>query len=300
MTVSSIPAGTAPRPNQARRESTIDGFMLATLVVVVVDLVFGGATQPDAVSTMVARLVNLPLLVASLWRLRGVRLGWGGKSGLGLLAAIVAVPLLQAIPLPPSVWEALPGRASVVADYAAAGVAAPWAPLSLAPYETQDVLLWLVPPCALFLAGLCLGRRAALAVCLVIPVVGVIAVALGLMQVLARTGQRLAVLCLHQRRFRRRLLRQPQPRGGLSRGRPGPGAALDRRARRRRERPGAGRRRDRRDASGPARRRHRRHALPRRGADRDRRPVGRGHDHGRVGAGSRRPGARVWGCSSPP
>ena len=149
-----------------------------------VDLVFGGATQPDAVSTLVARLASLALLVAAARRLSGTPLGAGAKSGLWLLAAIIAVPIIQCVPLPPSMWEQLPDRQSIVADYAAAGIPAPWAPISLAPYETQDVLLWLIPPGAVFVAALGLRERGRIAACLIVPIVAVIAVALGLMQVL--------------------------------------------------------------------------------------------------------------------
>ena len=162
----------------------LDRFLIATLTVMVIDLMFGGATQPDAVSSLVARLASLPLLCMAVWRLRDIRLGWSGKLGLGLLAAIVAVPILQCVPMPPSLWERLPGRQAIVADYAAAGIPAPWAPMTLSPYETQDVLLWLVPSAAMFLAGLGLRGRGAVVACLAIPVVGVVAVALGLMQVL--------------------------------------------------------------------------------------------------------------------
>jgi hypothetical protein len=41
--------------------SLVDRFALSALVVLAIDLVLGGATQPDAVSTLVARLASLPL-----------------------------------------------------------------------------------------------------------------------------------------------------------------------------------------------------------------------------------------------
>ncbi len=164
--------------------SGIDRFTLAAIAVLSLDLIFGGATQPDAVSSLVARLVSMPLLVAAVWRLRGVRLSGEARAGLWLLAAVIAVPMLQSIPLPPSLWEQLPGRAAIAADYAATGIPPPWVPISLTPFETQDVLPWLVPPCAMFLTGMSLRGRGRTAVCLAVPVVAVIAVALGLMQVL--------------------------------------------------------------------------------------------------------------------
>ena len=157
----------------------------------VVDLVFGGATHPDAVSSAIARLVSLPLLGLALWRLKGRDLGPLAWSGLALLAAILATPLLQSLPLPPSVWTALPGRGFVAASYTAAGQPFPWLPLSLTPYETQDVVLWLIPAAALFVATLTVDGAWRRWVALVVPAVAVIAVGLGLLQVLGGPESRL-------------------------------------------------------------------------------------------------------------
>ena len=158
--------------------------MLAVAIVLVVDLVFGGATQPDAVSSAVARLISLPLLAVALWRLPTLRLGVGGWIAIAILAAIIAVPVIQSIPLPPDVWSGLPGRRSILLDYAAAGLKPPWLPISLTPYETEDVLLWLVPPCAIFFAALGLRGRARLAVAACVPAIAAVAVVLGMLQVL--------------------------------------------------------------------------------------------------------------------
>ena len=74
-----------------------------------IDLVFGGRHPPGAVSTAWStRLASLPLLVVALWRLRTpaarrVR-RW---IALALLAAMVPVPVIQIIPLPPDLWSSL-------------------------------------------------------------------------------------------------------------------------------------------------------------------------------------------------
>ena len=53
-----------------------------------------------------------------------------------VLAALFVLPLLQLIPLPPSVWTRLPGRAPFAATYEQLGLALPYLPISLKPQAT--------------------------------------------------------------------------------------------------------------------------------------------------------------------
>lgn len=62
--------------------------------------------------------------------------------------------LLQLVPLPPAIWAALPGREFLVAGYELLGMALPWLPLSLAPYDTFATALTLLPPLALLVGML--------------------------------------------------------------------------------------------------------------------------------------------------
>src|SRR5271167_1046940 len=78
-------------------------------------VVLGGGTRPGFLSDGILQFASLPLLLVSLWRLVGMRSGTSAKGRpfrLELLfcGAIVLVPLLQLVPLPPSIWTALPGR----------------------------------------------------------------------------------------------------------------------------------------------------------------------------------------------
>ncbi len=72
------------------------------------------------------------------------------------LALIVSLALLllamQLVPLPPSVWSALPGRQPLIEGYQLLGQTAPWLPISLTPYSTMAALPWLLPPLAMLAA----------------------------------------------------------------------------------------------------------------------------------------------------
>ncbi len=69
----------------------------------------------------------------------------------------LAVIALQLVPLPPELWQSL-GARSVIADgYRVLGIAPPWLPLSVAPYDSLATILTLIPPLALLAACLRLG-----------------------------------------------------------------------------------------------------------------------------------------------
>jgi O-antigen ligase len=99
-----------------------------------------------------------------------------------ILAAAAALVLIQLIPLPPVIWEALPGRRVVTEGYAAAGMAAPWLPVSMTPRPTWDAFLGLVPPAAMFCATLTLGRGTRRAMAVSVLVMAALSVGLGMLQ----------------------------------------------------------------------------------------------------------------------
>lgn len=102
--------------------------------------------------------------------------------------AAVAMPVLQLIPLPPSLWTLLPQRAAVADGFGLAGAALPWMPISLDPDATLAVLASLLVPAAglaLFAAASPRGVRWALAT-VVAAAIG--SMLLGLLQLLDGEG----------------------------------------------------------------------------------------------------------------
>lgn len=68
------------------------------------------------------------------------------KVPLLLLTLFATLIALQLVPLPPSVWEALPGHARFMRVATLAGVAQPWRPISLQPDMSLSSLLALLSP----------------------------------------------------------------------------------------------------------------------------------------------------------
>ena len=158
-----------------------DAFLPYTSFVVILALLFGGGGGYGW-SDSVVQLAALPLLVWALFKLTPSQLDRGGQWAIILLSAILAWPLLQLIPMPPSLWSGLPGRGEIASAYEAAGMTLPWLPISLYPTATWLGLLSLLPATAVFLAMLSLEARSRRILILLILIVIFASVLLGFLQ----------------------------------------------------------------------------------------------------------------------
>ncbi len=96
--------------------------------------------------------------------------------------AVVAVPLLQCLPIPESIWRGLGGRAELATQLALAGVP-PDPHWGLNPLGSERALLWLLPAIALYLSALRLSRQHRGQLVLVLLALAVIEVLFGFAQV---------------------------------------------------------------------------------------------------------------------
>ena len=160
-----------------------DAFLPYTSFVVILAMLFGGAGGYGW-SDAVVELAALPLLAWALFKITPSQLGRGGQWAIGLLCAIIAWPLLQLIPMPPSLWSGLPGRGEIASAYEAAGMTLPWLPISLYPSATWLGLLSLVPATAVFLAMLSLEQRSRRILIVLIFIVIFASVLLGMLQII--------------------------------------------------------------------------------------------------------------------
>lgn len=167
-----------------------DAVAIASVTLLAFSFAFGGATQGHALRLALVELAALPLLVLALGRLAQERKWVEHRLALGVLAAIVAIPLVQSIPLPPTVWTGLPGRDQMVLALELSGQEPGWVPLSLTPDRTWNSALALAPPAALFLAVLLLShtqRQRLIQFCIAATLAGIL---LGMAQ-LTSGGDRL-------------------------------------------------------------------------------------------------------------
>ncbi|MCG7349494.1 O-antigen ligase family protein [Sphingomonas sp. ACRSK] len=85
---------------------------------------------------MVLILATIVLAVAFGWRDGFAALARAPLAGRIVLIGIAALPLLQLVPLPPALWQALPGQDLRRMTLGLAGLADSWQPLTLEPAAT--------------------------------------------------------------------------------------------------------------------------------------------------------------------
>ncbi len=101
-----------------------------------------------------------------------------------LTGLTVLVPALHIVPLPESIWSALPGRDLVVQSRELIGVSG-WAPASLDPARSLVALTGLIVPLTILTVGWSLTRRNLLTLGWVIVALGCVCFLLGVPQVLS-------------------------------------------------------------------------------------------------------------------
>jgi O-antigen ligase len=153
------------------------------VALIAICIMLGGASRLDLVAPVVPRLAAIGVI------------GWIGWTALPAVARVAkpvwwlwiglfALPLMQLVPLPWSLWTALPGRELARDIYVSVGEQ-PWAPISLTPSRTLNGLFALLPALAAFLLAIRLDVSGRDLVLRTIAIFAVASAMLGLLQVAA-------------------------------------------------------------------------------------------------------------------
>ncbi len=122
-------------------------------VLLLLAVLLGGGGVAYGLGNLAIQLVALALLALHAGRVRRFM----AEAPRGLLVLIIltlALPLAQLVPLPPAIWQALPGRELAVEAYALAGIASDsWAPLSLDRARTLVAFCGLLAPATVIVIG---------------------------------------------------------------------------------------------------------------------------------------------------
>ena len=147
-----------------------------------VGFAFGGGGIGAPRGNLLVQLAALLLLsarmdnVAQFWRESPLMLR-------ALVIASVALPLLQIIPLPPTVWGNLPSATLVTDSLTAAGATNRWMPASVDPVRTSLALSALITPAAVLWVGWSLPRERLIDCGWGVVALGLLTVVIGLLQV---------------------------------------------------------------------------------------------------------------------
>jgi O-antigen ligase len=141
----------------------------------------GGSYRPDIPGLLVLRPAAASALVVFLTL--PVQRDWSlVRIPLLLLVAFAATMAVQLIPLPPSVWLAMPGHAQWSSSARLAGIAEPWRPVSLDPDLTLNSLLALLPSFAVLVGTTVIGAERRRMLLFVVLAIGFCSLLLGFTQ----------------------------------------------------------------------------------------------------------------------
>lgn len=167
---------------------------LVAAAMLIVAIGAGGGGSPAPLPEALVELSAVAALVVAVAHgLAPMEVARRDPAWAWLLAAIVALPLIQSVPIPSDWWRALPGRGGEAAALDAIGVVDAWRPWSLLPDETLAAALALLP--ALALALLTAARPPAARARLIAVLVGLAALSalLGIAQFAVGPDRRLTL-----------------------------------------------------------------------------------------------------------
>lgn len=141
----------------------------------------GGGARADIQSLLILRPAAAIACGAALWALPRDTVR-EHRVLLALAGAVLMLPLLHLVPLPPAVWRTLPGRDVMIATDAAAGLEGVWRPLSMVPGASWNAFFALLVPLAVLLLGLRVDGRERFALLPLVIVMGLISGLVGLLQ----------------------------------------------------------------------------------------------------------------------
>jgi O-antigen ligase len=138
------------------RASTLSFWLLVAFLAIL--WVAGGASRADVLGQSVVRFSAWSIIVLAILALP--RVDWRvAKEPAIMLGAAALLVGLQLVPLPPSIWAQLPGRAIFAEAAVLTGIEQPWRPLSISPSGTTNALASLIVPAAVLLLAANLTRE---------------------------------------------------------------------------------------------------------------------------------------------
>lgn len=153
------------------------------LVLLAAALLLGGGGTPAPAPELLLEWLAIGLGGAWLL-LPGSRDGWRQVPRGAWLVCLLAliVPLVQLVPLPPALWQALPGREPEIEALALIGREDTWRPWTMTPERTLAALLSLLPPLVLLIMATTLSLRQQIWLMLVVVGAGIATLVLGALQ----------------------------------------------------------------------------------------------------------------------
>ena len=154
---------------------------LLTASILVLASLTGGSSRADISSLIVLRPIALLLAALGLSALTMTRVR-EFKGYFIVFACAVGLVILHLVPLPPVIWQSLPGRGLVTEIDRAAGLVNLWRPLTLDPTLATNALWSLAVPLAVLFAASGLDERGTSHILAIVLLMGMASAVLGVLQ----------------------------------------------------------------------------------------------------------------------
>lgn len=155
--------------------------VLVSAAVIVLAFLFGGSARADVTSLLWLRPISFFLFAWALWTIRPKDIR-DRKFVFAMAGVIIAIVALTLVPLPPAIWQSLPGREVIVQIDRASGLDPVWRPLSVTPTHTFNALYALALPGALVLSLAQLKDREIFGLLPVLAIMLGLSIGIGLLQ----------------------------------------------------------------------------------------------------------------------
>jgi O-antigen ligase len=151
------------------------------VLLIVAAFLLGGGARGDIQSLIVLRPLSVIVAAIALW---SVTTGDFRRYPFltGFAASLVLIAGAHLIPLPPAIWQGLPGRDLVAQIDLATGQGAVWRPFSMVPEGARNGFMALFVPLGLFLLLIEMPQQQALRLGLFFLAMGLLSAFIGLLQ----------------------------------------------------------------------------------------------------------------------
>ena len=174
-----------------RNARPISRYGLLVAAFVAVAMILGGGGSPSPKAEIIVQLGFVAALIGWVWwapARQNEPLLPVPRELIWLGGMLICLPLLQLVPLPPGLWQALPGRELETASLSLVGGDATWQPISVSPSRTLAGLLALVSAVATMWATAQLPPHDRRTIILTVACLALIGAMLGALQLASGNG----------------------------------------------------------------------------------------------------------------
>jgi O-antigen ligase len=143
----------------------------------------GGGSRADILSLLIIRPVSIALLAVGIWTVTSEQIK-RHRVLLGLAMSTVFLSCLYLIPLPPFIWQLIPGREIIANVDKIAALPGQWRPLAMEPTAGLNSLFSLTVPAAALVAMIQLSEKGLRKLLSILVVLALFSGFVGLLQVI--------------------------------------------------------------------------------------------------------------------